>query len=336
MSFLHKLFCLVIVAVALCACEEMFYHEVDFRVEGGQPKLVLLAESRVGNIPAYQVTHTKLLDENTGSQPYYLLMDADVRFRRNGGEWIRLYTLNDTSIYCLTENGALPPAIGPLDTIELKVSHPDYPSLYARQVMPDYAYATLTQYEKQDNNSVLLTLHIEPYRGNADDMIAIRSQMWNVYSVDSVFAKAQNMQAGAYYGADETYSLFFPAALLSRPLDIQLFADGGKPFYTETDTIFLTPRNLSLTCSVLTHDGYLNELFRRTYTQTELDVPSWVPRQSGNWMQIILEGVTEILGQQELLSVYTNVEGGLGYLFGWSSMPVGCPNTLYHVPSRRM
>ena len=74
-----------------------------------------------------------------------------------------------------------------------------------------------------------------------------------------------------------------------------------------------------------TYDYYLYEQFYRVYRDLWLEEPSGIPSQDGNIMEEILKSITETLGQQEKVAVYTNVEGGLGFLTGYSKVSVTFP-----------
>ena len=74
-----------------------------------------------------------------------------------------------------------------------------------------------------------------------------------------------------------------------------------------------------------TYDYYLYKQFYRVYRDLWLEEPSGIPSQDGNIMEEILKSITETLGQQEKVAVYTNVEGGLGYLNGYSEVSVTFP-----------
>ena len=325
----------------LTGCEEMFYREVDFKIEGEEEMLVLETENIVGHSPNILVNHTFLFgtgrDESNGA-----VLDADVSLRINNGEWMPLYRYGFSPAYRILADSTKAPKIQALDTVEIAVSHPKYASVTARQIMPNTIKAEMTECEIMNNGWVSATLRLDAYTGNPDDMIAIRLdsgvvQMTNkrtgkifnnkfkaIYSTDPVFAEAQNLQAAGYYGGNQGQELFFPASALREPIEIHLIADCARGIDKENYRD-VRIRDLNLTVRACTYDYYLYEQFHRAYKETWLPEPSGIPSQEGNIMEEILETVSETLGQQEKVAVYTNVEGGLGYWTGYSEVSVTLP-----------
>ena len=322
-------------------CKEMFYREVDFEIEGEEEMLVLETENIVGRSPNILVNHTSLFgtgrEERTGA-----VLDADVSMRINGGKWMRLYRYGVSPAYSILEDGTKAPAIQALDTVEIHVSHTKYAPITARQVMPNTVKAEITECELMSNGWVSVKLQLAAYHGNPDDIIAIRLdsgvvQMTNkrsgeiinnvfeaLYSTEPVFSEALNLQAAGYYGGRKGYDLFFPASALSQPMEIYLIADCMRGFNQESYSD-IHIQNLTLSVRACTYDYYLYEQFYRVYRDLWLEEPSGIPSQDGNIMEEILKSITETLGQQEKVAVYTNVEGGLGYLNGYSEVSVTFP-----------
>lgn len=339
MKFYKILLCAAL--VSLSGCEEMFYREVDFTIEGEEEMLVLETENIVGWSPNILVRRTFLFGTgyDAGSDA---VLDAEVSLRLNGGEWMQLHRYGVSPAYSMLPDSTKAPKIQALDTVEIAVSHPKYAPITARQIMPNTIKAEMTEYELMNNGWVSVTLRLDAYRGNPDDMIAIRLDSGRVqmtyrrtgkridnvfdaiYSTEPVFAEALNLQAAGYYGGHTGYDLFFPASALSEPMDIHLIADCMRGVNQELYRN-LTVRNLTFSVRACTYDYYLYEQFHRAYKNLWLEEPSGVPSQEGNIMEEILKTVSETLGQQEKIAVYTNVEGGLGYLTGYSKVSVTLP-----------
>ena len=171
MKFYKILLCAAL--VSLSGCEEMFYREVDFTIEGEEEMLVLETENIVGQSPNILVNHTFLFgsdrDERIGA-----VLDADVSLRINGGEWMPLYRYGVSPAYRILADSTKAPKIQALDTVEIAVSHPKYAPITARQIMPNTIKAEMTEYELMNNGWVSVTLRLDAYHGNPDDMIAIR------------------------------------------------------------------------------------------------------------------------------------------------------------------
>lgn len=326
--------------LCLTGCKEMFYREVDFSIEGEQKMLVLETENIVGRSPNILLHHTFLFGEGTNTRS--AVLDAEVSMRINGGEWMALYRYGVSPAYNMLADSTRAPEIQALDTVEIRISHPEYAPITARQIMPNTIQAEMTGCEMMTNGWVSVTLRLEAYSGNADDMIAIQldsgtvqitdqryGQILNrafeaIYSTDPVFGEALNMQAAGYYGAYRKKELFLPASALKQPIEVHLIADCmrgiNKELYRDC-----TIRDLVLSVRACTYDYYLLEQFARAYKNQTLLEPSGVPSQEGNIMEEILQAVSETLGQQERVAVYTNVEGGLGYLTGYSEVSVAMP-----------
>lgn len=336
-----KHYILLTVLCILTGCREMFYREVDFKIEGEEEMLVLETENIVGWSPNILVRRTFLFGTGYDARSDAVL-DAEVSLRLNGGEWMQLHRYRVSPAYSMLPDDTKAPVIQPLDTVEIAVSHPKYATLTARQIMPNTIKAEMTECEMMNNGWTGVTLRLDAYHGNPDDMIAIRLDSGMVqmtyrktgerfdnvfdaiYSTESVFAEALNLQAAGYYGGNCGQDLFFPASALREPMEIHLIADCMGGFNIENyRNIKIT--NLTLSVRACTYEYYLYEQFHRAYDEIWLEGPSGLPSQEDNIMEEILKTVTETLGQQEKVAVYTNVEGGLGYLTGYSKVSLTFP-----------
>ena len=320
------------------ACEEMFYREMDFRVEGVQEQIVVLAANTNTRPYWLSVYHTILFGADSTKTS---LEDADVLIRLNGGEWQQLFCQGYTALYDRRKDGSSMPLPQPLDTVELHVSRDGYTSVSARQVMPALVSARIVRMELLENMWVDITLEFDPYQGNSNDMIGIllsggmldvqdkRTQALSsrpiqyIYSTDGLFAQAKNLEASGYYGGNMSHPLFFPASALEQNRQIHLIADHHWA-RNEKDRYTLTrpPIDLRLDVRAYNYDGYLYEQFRRDYTQASILPPSGLPGINANIMQEVLQTLSQFLGQQEPIPPFTNIEGGLGAFFGYMEQSV--------------
>lgn len=333
--------------LSLTGCEEMFVREIDFTAEKEPEMLVLSGSNLIGLPPAFHIFHsfffghTPPTPKNVGG-----VSDAEVTIRVNSGEWMQLFPSSANGYsYSRLADGSTAPALMPLDTVEINVSHPEYPTLTGYQVMPDYVNGRYVSIHVQPNFWVDITIELDPYQGNEDDVIGITFtdgtisltgpntkkpltlQITGLYSVDPVFAKAINMSSGGYYGAMMDDPLFFPASELQQARQIHLIADaqwGGrnKDWYNHCDL-----KSMTLNLRAYTRDAYLFTQSKRLLLDREeyLAPPSDIEDADENIMQDILDDLKEVLGDQEPVQVYTNVQGGLGHLCGHSNKALRLP-----------
>lgn len=305
----------------------MFIHELDFQGETEPEMLVLLGKESSDYMPVLKVTHSYFFDRKDKSYRDNYIPDAAVTMRLNGKDHSMEHTSGGD--YQCKESLWLQP----LDTVEFVVTHPNYETASARQVLPGLVHSTLASYELQSNYWAVFDLDFDAYQGNADDVIGIKAfaklkatQKWTqrvdtldseyTYSNDIVFAEAQNLSAEGYYGA-KTELLYFPASALEHPKRIRCFADRNwtqdmKDQYKNVELLYLQVDVHS--CS---HDAYLynKTLYNYRYSFT-LPAPSGLPKKDGTIMDEIMESLSEMLGEQEPRQVYTNVDGGLGCVTG--------------------
>lgn len=336
MKHLLKYILLSAVLTVITGCKEMFIHELDFQRETDPEMLVLLGKEMVYYSPTITVTHSYFFDRKDKSYTDNYISDAAVTMRLNGKD----YSMNHTSSgkYQCQELFWLQP----LDTVEFTVTHPDYETATARQVLPGIVNSSLASYEFQSNYWVVFDLDFAPYHGNADDVIGIKAyaqveatQKWTqrvdtldleyTYSNDIVFAEAQNLSAEGYYGA-KTELLYFPASALQQSKRIRCFAD--RNWKLETKNLYENVRLIYLQVDVhaCSHDAYLYNKSLYIYRYNfSLPAPSGLPQNDGTIMDQIMDAMEEMLGEQEPRQVYTNVDGGLGCVTGqilWSSHQV--------------
>lgn len=310
----------------LSGCEEMFVRELDFKGETEPEMLVLAGNEMVYSWPRITVRHSFFFDSKNKSFRESYVPDANVTMRLNGKD----YSLQHTGY---GEYWMKAIKLQPLDTLEYVVTHPNYETVTARQVMPGVVNSTLASYELQSNYWVVFDLDFEAYQGNADDVIGIvahaqieATQKWAqrkdtldlnyTYSNDIVFAEAQNLSAEGYYGTKKEL-LYFPASALQHPKRIRCFAD--RYWSQQMKDRYKNVRLLYLKVDVhsFSHDTYLYNKSLNQYLQNNsIPAPSGFPQNNGTIISDIMDGLEEVLGEQEPRQVYSNVNGGLGCVTG--------------------
>lgn len=317
----------------------MFYREVDFTVEGENEMLVVSSEYPIGEAFSTRIYHSSLATKalsKDGSRTG--IGDADVRVRANSGAWQRMYSLSDKPFYYMKDSADQPVYFRPLDTVEMYVSHPRYPAVSVRQVLPGKTAGRVVRCYPMQEGWIALDIELDPYHGNPDDMIGIgiligsalmanksdtadkRTEILNleyIYSTSADFAQAQNLQSEGYYAGSGSEFLFLPASALQDTLRLSLFADGwwlnNQTHYFNRENYYpVGVRYLTLEVRAYTHDSYMYEVFRRNTTGVMLPPPTGVPTRDENFVQEILDEIASALGGQEMIPPFTNVEGGLG------------------------
>lgn len=327
---------LIVLLAALTSCEEMFVREIDFTAEAEPEMLVLSSNNVVGLSPAVVLYHTFFFGHSRGKSKGEV-SDAEVSVRLNHGEWIRLHTKTkgQSAMYNWVTDSTVGPRLNALDTVEYVITHPLYATITAQQVMPARAEAKVVKWELMPNYWLDITIEFEPYYGNADDVIGIRHDggtlkattgkqtrnlaIKNIYSNDVVFAEAQNLEAQGYYGAPMSYYLFFPSSILKNKKQIHIIADCGLSSKAMSQYESVSFESITLGIGSCTYETYLYEQFVRQYKRMQLSAPSGFAEGEDNIMAEILEGISEMLGDQEPVQVYTNIQGGLGHLSGYCS-----------------
>lgn len=331
----------------LTGCEEMFYREVDFSVEGEHEMLVVNTQCQVDDTFVANINHSVLANKavsmdgkNTG------VTDAEVLVRANGGEWHRLYNRPESSAYYMPDSvsfSSRPIAFQPLDTVEMQITHPDYPTASVRQVLPGTVNGRILRVLPVQEGWIAMIIEFDPYHGNPDDIIGIglesgtalmankvdttdrRAQpleLEYIYTTSTNFALLQNIQSEGYYAGSKDEFLFLPASLLQDTLRTVIFADGrfkGNSRLRRENYFPVGVMNLSLEMRAYTHDSYLYESFRRNIRGSYIPAPTGVPTSDENIVQEILDEIASFLGGQELIPPFTNIEGGLGCFHAYSS-----------------
>lgn len=326
----------VLVLSVLTGCDDMFYRQIDFNGETEPEMLVLTGDFRLNSIPVVMVSHSFFFDR-TDKKDKDWIEDAEVSLSINGKHYALRY--REGGIYTNTDM----PVLQPLDTVEIVATHPNYATATARQVMPAQIHSTVSSYEMLPTRQMTVQIDLDAYQGNADDVIGIRAngllratftrsygnsrpdrtdtlhiKLNTVYSNNVVFAEAENASVEGYYGAPENNYLYFPASELKEPRRIQLLLDNyqlrwERPYNT------IEPERLEVEVMACTWSEYrFVQSTRSRYYLKYLPSPSNMPEQEENFMEEIMDAIQETLGDQEPVQVYTNVEGGLGHIAGWS------------------
>ena len=333
----NRIYILILWAMSLLTgCESMFVHQIDFEGETEPEMLVLTSDFRLNEQPMVMVSHSFFFDR-TDKNAKAWITDAEVSLSINGQRYAMPH--RNEGVYTNTDI----PVLQPHDTIEIVATHPDYATATARQIMPGQIHSTVSSYELLPTNQMTVQIDLDAYSGNADDVIGIKANgilraTWTrtysdgrpdrtdtthiplnvIYSNDVVFADAENASVEGYYGASNDYYLYFPASELKEPRRIQLLVDNYQLRWEHTYTI--EPEHLEVEVMACTYSEYRFVVSTRSRYYTKyLPAPSNVPEQEENIMEEIMNAIQETLGEQEPVQVYTNVNGGLGHVSGWSS-----------------
>lgn len=320
----------------LTGCEEMFYREVDFKGDTEPEMLVVTSNLGVNQIPHVYVSHSFFFDR-TDKSPLDWITDANVNLSVNG----KAYTLTYRPEDCTYANLSMP-ALRPLDTVDIVATHPKYATGTVRQIMPGQIRCKVSSYEQLPTNQIAFRLDLDPYSGNPDDVIGIRAggslriiekrtyggeertdtnyiYLKTLYSNDVVFAEAANASADGYYGAPSGYYLYFPASALREPKSIQLFVDDQQLGSHWLSYATVQAEELVVDVIACTYSGYrFDQSTRSSYYMKALPTPSHLPQQDMNIMEEIAVAIQSMLGDQEPVQVYSNVEGGLGHVAAYS------------------
>ena len=318
----------LLLSLVITGCEDIFIRELDFKSDGEPEMLVLSANNRVGLRPNVLLYHSFYFGHAHSQADKGIIKDAEVTVRINSTEW----HLNDSTQL---------PRLQALDTVEVIATHPDYPTVTAHQVMPNKASAHVVSWTIRPNYWMDIVLEIDPYVGNQDDVVGVlfnsgslnlykgekkvkNFQFSGLYSTDVVFAEALNMSAEGYYCTKINEPLFLPSSALQQPLQIHLIADCPWGMDNKNNYTKATLSSLNLEICAYTYDTYLYWQSKRLATDMQyyMGPPSGIGNAKENVLEDILEDLRNMLGEQEPVRMHTNVQGGLGYLNGYSSTAV--------------
>lgn len=321
----------------LTGCEDIFVRQIDFQGETEPEMLVLTGDFQVDAVPLVMVAHSFFFDR-TDKYAKDWITDAEVSLSINNRRYA--LTHRDNGVYA---NSSIPP-LQPLDTLEIVATHPLYATATAKQVMPAQVHSAVVSYELLPTNQMTVQIYLDAYHGNADDVIGIKAnamlrgifthsygngrpdrtdtlhiKLNTIYSNDIVFAEAENASIEGYYGAYSDQYLYFPASALKEPKRLQVLLDNYQlRWEREYDTVEPVRLEVEVIACTFSEYRFVQSTRNRYYTKY-LPAPSNMPEQEENIMQEIMDAIQESLGEQEPVQVYTNVEGGLGHISGWSS-----------------
>ena len=309
----------------------MFYREVDFQGETVPEMLVVNGEWFLNQQPTALVSHSYFVNR-TDKRKDDWIRDAQVCMRVNGQPYDMSWQDSTYANYSL-------PQLRAGDTVEITASHPDYQAVSAKLVMPGQVRCTVSKTELLPSRQIAFQLDLDAYEGNEDDVIGIWADgmiegSWTstygaketytepiklntLYSNDILFAGAENASTEGYYGALPGYYLYFPASELREPKSIQLFVDSDQLQWTRTyDSV--RAKQLEVRAMACTYSAYrFEQSMRGSFYLKALPPPSHLP-QSENFMEEIMVAIQSMLGDQEPVQVYSNVEDGLGHVAAFS------------------
>jgi len=329
---LYGLIWVLTILTVLTGCEDMFYREVDFQGETVPEMLVVNGEWFLNQQPTALVSHSYFVNRTDKREDDWI-RDAQVCMRVNGQPYDMSWQDN-----CTYANYSLP-QLRAGDTVEITASHPDYQAVSARQVMPGQIRCTVSKTEVLPTEQILFQLDLDAYEGNEDDVIGILAngvierywvttsgaseqyppevlQLKDLYSNDIVFAGAENASTQGYFGATSGY-LYFPASELKEPRSIQLLVDNNHAVRNPSKYEFRA-KQLTVEARAFTYSAYRFDVsMRSSYYDDALPPPSHLPYQE-NFMEEIMVAIQSMLGDQEPVQVYSNVEDGLGHVAAFS------------------
>ena len=325
---MKRIFYIILLSVSFASCSDMFMREIDYNGLDEPEMLVLRANLHVGGEARISTACSHFIGNGQASEDSLKHIDVDASIRINGGPWLTMEK-DSSSMYILP--GVI---LQPLDTVEIVASHPSFPKATAREILPGQMTARVVSCEVQSNNWVDVTLEFDAYHGNQDDMIGIAMidgkllshtsygdmevNLEAIYSADAVFAEALNPEAAGYYGS---YAyLFFPASALQQKRRIHLFVDRYWSEFERNICSGVELSSLELYTIAVTQSLYKLDRTMRNYNKDfEVSAPSGFPESEPTLSEEIIEILGDLLGEQEPIHVYTNIDGGLGHVGGFSS-----------------
>lgn len=326
----RKYYILWMVLLILTSCGDMFVREIEYNGDREPEMLSLIADLSINEHPYLYAGHSHFIGNGVANRDSMVSVDVDASIRINGGPWMAM-TMDDT-VGAYTQAAVLQPH----DTVEIVASHASYPMATARQVMPGVLSASVVSYEVLPNYWVEVTLEFDAYLGNPDDMIAVLLldeaslssstnyddayfPLTNIYSTDPVFADAQNPEMAGYYGVEKNTYLFFPASALQQKRQIRFIIDRPWSTYEREHTTNVSLYRLNLLVVATTYAVYR---FDRTSLLAAHDfsvsAPSGLPESEESIIDEVIDAIKETLGEQEPVHVYSNIEGGVGHIGGYS------------------
>ena len=286
--------------------------------------LVLQSEVSAGDtiIKAYVSRSRFFLDDETYNVNRYLMSDADTRMQRNSGEWVSMTWLNYSKAFEVHLDTPLQQG----DTIRLLASHPSYNPISAEQIVvpkPNYNIwfynnTQKTLYQNAQSHYIELVLMLDKYLKTDSVMLGIsvgcryflsyksRNRTYKTYgtttyfgSTDSLFASVPNNLTG-----DLGYSTRYELFCTPQSKD-SVFVTLKIPYsYPNRDSIENAELRVEeMVVSVNAHslDSYL---FRRSM---------YLGRDySRNGDFDLVAGLNDMIGSEEDVQVYSNIDGGYG------------------------
>ena len=325
----------MVAVVSLSGCEEMFYREVDFTVEGEQEKLVVNSKCEINKYSFFlTVTHSKIATDSRIRPDSLFVNDARVSVRVNSNKWQNLYNTTGRVGYAFPDSADTRKGLvlSPLDTVDIHVTHAVYPPAHVRQVVPGQVNARIVQTTPMQEGWMGIVLEIDPYHGNTDDVIGITIQggqmlmrhktsndtthldLGFLYSTDPIFSYLDNIRIESYYGGTGSLHLFLPSSAVQKPLRVSLIADGLWRNQRESRDHYapVGVSDLKLEVSAHTADSYRYTQYWLNTQVVRINPPYGIPVNNSDFMQEILEEIAGALGGQEPVPAISNVEGGFG------------------------
>lgn len=301
---------------------------IDYKGKITEPKLVLQAEAGAGDqtVKAYVSRSRFFLDETYDKKVDYTMPDAVTEFQRGDQEWQTMVWSTEEKAFVLSLGSPLKAG----ETLRLKSSHPDYETITAEQTTVPAPFCQLLYYNGQNkvlywNKSqhyVELTLILQNYPYEEQMLgLSVNFQYDHQYlvgkrketklnqksntiaSTDQLFATGGNTYINGQGFCSNKELFFAPGYQNAYLVDIRLYYD--VPYgLTEELNLLITELNISFKAH--NKDSYW-------YWKSMLAARDGRDDESG--MLDVGAVITDLLGQEEAVQIYSNIQNGYG-IFG--------------------
>lgn len=308
----HRIFLYSIAILFLCvSCR----HEIEYKGEVTQPKLVLQAELGEGDtiVKAYVSRSRFFLDSDsyyTGTE--HIMRNATIECKRGDLAWqkMTLDTASSTPFFVLPVS----PALQGGETLRIRAAHEGYDTITAEQTVVHMPQCQIQFYNGQpntlwvDKNQKYITLDVVLQNYPFDDaMLGIsasiqftytyKSGNWTrsqkattqmIMSVDSIFMSGNNQyETGAFSSSSELY--FAPGYRTGYLVTLQI------PYSVQQQSELVSIDSLKLNFNAHSNDSYWYRCSMREALNSS-------------------PGMSNLLGIEEGVQVYSNVKNGYGII----------------------
>ena len=352
---MKRLLYILTISCLLLSCET----EVEFKGEVKAPKLVLRSTLQEGETEIYAyLTRSRFFLDNSqySSQGYYnggnkaskegVIDGAQIQYQLNSPAWVSM-----TADYDSVRNSTCYKATGiklkPGDMVAMRVSHSDYDTISAVQVIPTTVDYTIVR-QDYSNGVYTVELDLSPYQGASTDVIAISlsgrvtsytsgyyaqsnsaALSQTFHSANTVFGDGANLRSNKlnYYPMDR-YLLLPASAIGTGGMTLEfVFNFDIRPRTNDQTAVYqlLTEANVE----AWTQDTYLNYSSMMAYMgrADDNDANSYEKEKTNDYAVDYVEMITDIMndissefGVESGVQIYSNIENGYGCLSAKSTM----------------